>query len=178
MRMTSLMLLTSFLHDTKMSKPLRLVIDFNQADFSCLSILHPCSAGIIPVSHASLGTVFHHVLSLFSFRFPFLTPSTPLSATSDMQLSSFHFWPNLFSSCNFFFTLLRNLSWTEKMIQELPFKHEWTGINHCGVQSREVNWFGEIKYWYCALRASTKLGNFANFAWPYESWCEKILKYK
>lgn len=78
----------------------------------------------------------------------------------------------------FFFTFLCNLPWSEKMTHELPFKNEWTSINHCVVQSREVNWFEEIKYWYCALRVSTNLGNFANFAWPSESWCEKILKNK
>lgn len=77
-----------------------------------------------------------------------------------------------------FFTVLCNLPWSDKIIQELPFKREWTSIKHCVVQSREVNWFWEIKYWYYALRTSTKLDNFANFAWPSESWCEKILKCK
>lgn len=117
-------------------------------------------------------------VSLCSFsRCPLDSHSWPLHHPFLLHLSpwfsSFHFWPNLFFSCSFLSSYIIILE-EKKMIQELPFKHEWSSINHCAVQSREMNWSGEIKYWYYALRASTKLRNFANFAWLSESWCEKI----
>lgn len=91
--------------------------------------------------------------------------------------SSFHFGPNLFSSCHFlpsYITFLEVKKWCKNCLLNM----NEAVINHCAVQSREMNWFGEIKYWYYALRASTKLGNFENFAWSSERQCEKILKYK
>lgn len=102
-------------------------------------------------------------------RFPFLTPLISPSVTSEPYFSSFRFWSNLsFSS----FLILYNLPWSEKMIQELPFEHERSSINHCVVQSREMNWSAEIKYLYSALKMSTKPGNFENigkflFLWTF-----------
>lgn len=73
-----------------MSKPLSLVIGLTKLVSYASQVFTLALLGFF-LSHASLGTVFHHVLSPFFFGFPFLTPSISLSATPDMQPSSFHF---------------------------------------------------------------------------------------